>query len=219
MIVSASGGSLHGTWSSENAIASDRRLKRDIKPLKRTLRDVQKDPEQGMSPMPLGVPKSLTTSPKESMEAGPLWTLRQLRPVSYYFKKGSESKYMRFGFIADDLESVVPQVVRTTRGESFDDQKGVMYQDLIALLTAAAQGQQQIVEQQQDRMDRLLADFASLKNELHTLKQEDLDLPRVDLRGRKKKKGGKGQLKVKTAEADTSAAPNTTNATNATNTT
>ena len=66
---------------------------------------------------------------------------RQLRPVSYYFKKGSESKYMRFGFIgqrqqrqqrraesraevwavsvptcsADDLESVLPQVVRTTR--------------------------------------------------------------------------------------------------------
>ena len=29
--------------------------------------------------------------------------MRQLRPVSYYFKKGSESKYMRFGFIGREL--------------------------------------------------------------------------------------------------------------------
>ena len=30
---------------------------------------------------------------------------RQLRPVSYYFKKGSESKYMRFGFIGQEVDT------------------------------------------------------------------------------------------------------------------
>ncbi|CAE7789320.1 unnamed protein product, partial [Symbiodinium microadriaticum] len=123
---------------------------------------------------------------------------------------------MRFGFIADDLESVLPQVVRTTRGREFEDQKGVMYTDLIALLASAAQGQQQIVEQQQDRMDKLLADFATLKTELQTLKQEDLDVPKIDLRGRKKK-GGKGQPKARATETDIANATNGTNASNATN--
>jgi len=227
LVLDGSGGTLHGTWDigAGGAVTSDRRLKRDVKPLKRTLREVYETSASEVSDLsgahgvpPEGGPGTFLPSSKESAEGGPLWTLRQLRPVSYYFKKGSESKYMRFGFIADDLESVLPQVVRTTRGKEFDDQKGVMYTDLIALLTSAAQGQQQIVEQQQDRMDKLLADFATLKNELHTLKQEDLDVPKVDLRGRKKK-GGKGQPKVRATETDIANATNGTNASNATNAT
>lgn len=221
MSMDASGGELHGTWTVDGggAVTSDRRLKRDVKPLKRTLREVHETAAQVSDFVPQGVSGgSLLPSSKESAEGGALWTLRQLRPVSYYFKKGSESKYMRFGFIADDLESVLPQVVRTTRGREFEDQKGVMYTDLIALLASAAQGQQQIVEQQQDRMDKLLADFATLKTELQTLKQEDLDVPKIDLRGRKKK-GGKGQPKARATETDIANATNGTNASNATNAT
>jgi len=93
---------------------------------------------------------------------GALWLLRQLRPVSYSFRKGFESKYMRFGFIADELETVVPEVVRTAKKKDYDDQKSVMYQDLIALLTAATQSQQTIIEE-------LTRQMASMQGQLNRL--------------------------------------------------
>merc|ERR1711862_987862 len=55
---------------------------------------------------------------------------------------GPESKYMRFGFIADELESIVPQVVRNVGDKEVSDQKAVVYQDLIALLAASLQAMQ-----------------------------------------------------------------------------
>merc|ERR1712107_90406 len=114
--------------------------KKEIMPLQRTLRDLIK---------PCGPPDSVakaatfsTTSAAGTANAGvdgALWLLRQLRPVSYSFRKGTESKYMRFGFIADELEGVVPQVVRSVGNQQVSDQKAVLYQDFIALLAAAAQ--------------------------------------------------------------------------------
>lgn len=224
MSMDSSGGTLHGTWYYETALtASDRRLKKDIKPLQRTLRDLlspqvrdalpKTEPQPAQPAAPLA--KTVKTE-KEAPEAGALWMLRQLRPVSYYFKTGVESKYMRFGFIADELETVVPQVVRNTQQDGLQDTKGVAYNDLIALLTAAAQGQQQVIERQQDRMDKLLSDFASLKTELVNLKQEEFDLP--NLRGKKKTKSGKGAKPRARADASAPAADaNATNSSNATN--
>eukprot|EP00435_Cladocopium_sp_Y103_P072219 s154_g39.t1 len=213
-----SGGTLHNTWVSNTVLTvSDRRLKKDIKPLQRSLRDLltpQASEPDVATAAPAGAPKG--------EDAGALWMLRQLRPVSYYFKKGSESKYMRFGFIADELESVVPQVVRQGRSDELSNPKSVVYTDLIALLTAAAQGQQQVIERQQGRMDKLLSDFASLKTELVNLKQEEFEVPRKNLRGEKKKKkskSGKGAKKPKAELTDTSATENATNVTNLTNTT
>jgi hypothetical protein len=57
---------------------------------------------------------------------------------------------MRFGFIADELESVVPQVVRNVGNRNradYEDQKAVVYQDLIALLVAASQSQTQKLDE------------------------------------------------------------------------
>lgn len=171
-----------------------------------------------MTPQAAQAEPDATAAAPKGEDAGALWMLRQLRPVSYYFKKGSESKYMRFGFIADELESVVPQVVRQGRSDELSNPKSVVYTDLIALLTAAAQGQQQVIERQQGRMDKLLSDFASLKTELVNLKQEEFEVPRKNLRGEKKKKkskSGKGARKP----ADLNTSNVTENATNLTNTT
>lgn len=211
-----SGGTLHNTWVSNTVLTvSDRRMKKDIKPLQRSLRDLLSP--QASEPAATVAPTAPAGAPKGD-DAGALWMLRQLRPVSYYFKKGSESKYMRFGFIADELESVVPQVVRQGRSDELSNTKSVVYTDLIALLTAAAQGQQQVIERQQGRMDKLLSDFASLKTELVNLKQEDFEVPRKNLRGEKKKKKSKsGKGAKKPADLETSNA--TENATNLTNTT
>lgn len=62
--------------------------------------------------------------------------LRELRPVSYQFINGSESKYTRFGFVADELKEILPDVVRedVSRDASTGAQyQGVIYQDLIAV--------------------------------------------------------------------------------------
>jgi len=87
--------------------------------------------------------------------------------VSYSFKKGAESKYMRFGFIADELESVVPQVVRNVGNRNradFDDQKAVVYQDLIALLVAATQSQSSQIEDAQAKIEDAQVKIATLED-------------------------------------------------------
>merc|ERR1712039_974045 len=106
------GGILHGSWNVEsNLITSDRRLKTNIMPLQRTLRDViaPKAEKKVATPSQLRSSSHSQASPGSD---GALWLLRQLRPVSYSFRKGVDSKSMRFGFIADELETVVPEVVR-----------------------------------------------------------------------------------------------------------
>jgi hypothetical protein len=89
--------------------------------------------------------------------------------VSYSFRKGAESKYMRFGFIADELESVVPEVVRTVGNQQVADQKAVVYQDLIALLYAAAQSLAVKAQSQRQRIDTLAEGIEEVKVKLHTL--------------------------------------------------
>ena len=54
----------------------------------------------------------------------------------------------RFGFIAQELEAVLPNVVVSSADADAGENKGtkaVLYQDLIALLTAAVQEQQKTI--------------------------------------------------------------------------
>jgi hypothetical protein len=180
------GGILHGSWNAESPlITSDRRMKREIVPLQRTLRAVVQPRDDGLeakagttaaaaSALRRSIPQeALANKPIATGDSpdGALWLLRQLRPVSYSFKKGAESKFMRFGFIADELESVVPQVVRTMGTRDVADQKAVVYQDLIALLAAAAQSQQAAIEQQQAAIEQQQQEFVELKRRLEELEK------------------------------------------------
>jgi len=188
-----SGGTLHGVWDADNALSlSDRRLKKDIVPLQRTLRDAlsnalsdaASDKDKVDGAMDAGLQQlsgaKAALKPGASAADSTLWLLRQLRPVSYHFKKGAESKYMRFGFIADELESVVPQVVRSVGNRDYEDQKAVVYQDLIALLVAASQSQTQKLDEQSAKIVELenaqaeqSRQMAELLAELQKIKQED----------------------------------------------
>jgi hypothetical protein len=129
-------------------VTSDRRLKKEITPIQRTLREAVKT--RGLATAQARAQEAFARSQAATSGGGggdgALWLLRQLRPVSYSFRSGAESKYMRFGFIADELESVVPEVVRSVGNQRVNDQKAVVYQDLIAILTAAQQSQQQRIE-------------------------------------------------------------------------
>jgi uncharacterized coiled-coil protein SlyX len=178
-------------------------------PLQRTLRDVIAPKAQAAQKEPPPSQTRLGGVTAQGAQAtssdGALWLLRQLRPVSYSFRKGVDSKSMRFGFIADELESVVPEVVRRPGDRDVTDQKAVVYQDLIALLAAASQSQQGVIEKQLDQMSEL----ENRMKKLEEAKQEAM--AKRERRKQKQKAKKKG-----TPTTTTTSTMNMTNATNAT---
>lgn len=127
---------LHGTWQADGLITtSDARLKKDIRPLHETLRAFQ-------STSPLTDNQSADSLP-EAVQADPAqWALSKLKPVSYRYTSQEDSG-QRFGFIADDVEQVLPDMVRI--GEDDARTKRLLLLDFIALLVSALQGQQQVL--------------------------------------------------------------------------
>ncbi|CAJ1410293.1 unnamed protein product [Effrenium voratum] len=151
--VTASGGTLHGAWASEASITtSDRRLKRNIQPLYETIASRAKDRLDGGASAGLG--------PKPSEGEQVKWLLRELRPVSFHLKRGAEAKYLKFGFIAQELEEIFPNLVRTIG----DDTKAIASQDLIAVLTLAFQN----LQKEHDEYKRKVLDQESEMNDLKT---------------------------------------------------
>merc|ERR1712070_447463 len=90
------------------------------------------------------------------------WVLRELRPVSFAFKKGAEAKAdtkeSRWGFVAQELERVLPGLVRS-EGEG---PKAIIYQDLVAVLTLSAQTLQERASKQRSRIERITGWLRSL---------------------------------------------------------
>jgi len=149
MSMDATGGTLHGSWIADNQITtSDRRLKDNIKPIQHTLDqnymanlitpEVPRDPFNGADQTSFeGFDEDNATAVDQD-GSSMRWVLRQLRPVSFNFKIGDEAKQVRFGFIADEMETVLPQVVRSFPGPNDGKEKpkqGIAYGDLIAVLT------------------------------------------------------------------------------------
>lgn len=156
--LTASGGTLHGAWSSEASITtSDRRLKRNIQPLYETIANRAKDRWDGMA----------TPGPKPSEGEQVKWLLRELRPVSFQLKRGAEAKYLKFGFIAQELETVFPNLVRTVAG----DTKAIASQDLIAVLTLAFQNLQKEHDEYKQKVLEQDAELQDLKKRLDRLER------------------------------------------------
>lgn len=174
------GGVLHGTWAADTVIStSDRRLKDNIRPLSQTMKqNYENQGDLGVGPLNVATLHSAIDGTKSEAEKAPApalqWVLRQLRPVSYNFRQGSEAKRMRFGFIADEMERVLPQVVRELPKTGSQDSgpevdpkdptKGIVYPDLIAVLTSivkdfnvqmkSMQSRMQVAEAELDRLDK-----------------------------------------------------------------
>jgi len=180
LTLSSTGGQLHGVWSSENSVTvSDRRLKTNIKPLMNTLRqnraaaisrgEVPAEPGVAQGLEPQGVPEAAEDNPTGTPPGTLRWLLRSLRPVSYNFKQGADAKQVRFGFIAQDVERVLPQVVHdinqtTEKVDGQEPRKGIAYPDLIAVMTAmmkdfsselhGVRARLEAAEAELDRLDR-----------------------------------------------------------------
>lgn len=82
--------------------------------------------------------------------------MRELRPVSFKLKSGPEAKYLKFGFIAQELETIFPNLVRNIGGEEGKEEgtKAIASQDLIAVLTLALQSLQKDMDKQREFMVR-----------------------------------------------------------------
>ena len=63
-------------------------------------------------------------------------TVKSLKPRKYTMKEGGNSEV---GFIAQEMESVVPEVVDTSENPNKDEIKGISYGQLTAVLTKALQ--------------------------------------------------------------------------------
>lgn len=149
-------GTLHGTWHADNLImSSDRRLKNSIVPLYKA---IAAETTQKASPG-TATPQHAPGTEKASTVD---WVLRQLRPVSFKFKHGPEGKYSRYGFVAQELQQVLPGVVR---GQG-DRHLSVVYQDMIALLTLAAQVLQDKVNQQEESITAIMKYVKSLDEKI-----------------------------------------------------
>lgn len=145
-------GYLHGTWHSDATITtSDRRLKTSIQPLYRTLASQAEAKMRRAGKHPTEA--AADTSGRWSQDSSINWLLRELRPVSFHLKRGPEAKYLKFGFIAQELETVFPNLVRKS-GE--DDTYSVATQDLIAVLTMAIQNLQRNFEEQRESFSKAL---------------------------------------------------------------
>jgi hypothetical protein len=114
--------------------------------------------------------------------------VNKLKPVTYtyrdsYREKISLSEGKQFGFIAQELELIIPELVNQQEAIVFgkDDYnqnapidklefKGINYIGLVPILTGAIQEQQLIIDQQQEAIDQL-----KLQNEQLLIKFEEIE--------------------------------------------
>lgn len=175
------GGTLHGFWNADEVIStSDPELKEDIG-------NLEDYAEAGLRSRNCGTnsrqchhrDQTLRRTSARFNQQGtgasrpvrsfaPL--LKELRPVAYRYKNTDPDR-VRFGFVADELEALVPEVVRRVGEEGGKTRKGVVYQDLIALLAAA-------LREHQGRLEAVERSGASEKSPeqegepVHALRQE-----------------------------------------------
>ena len=78
--------------------------------------------------------------------------MKALKPRKYKMKLNDDEQ---IGFIAQEVESLVPEVVNTGETPDGEEQKGMSYGHLTAVLTKAIQEQQVIIDDLKARIETL----------------------------------------------------------------
>lgn len=82
-------------------------------------------------------------------------TVMQLKPVTYFYK-ADKTNHPEVGFIAQEVQKIVPEVVSGTEGDiTKGETLGLSYGNLVPVLTKAIQEQQAEIEAQQKQIDKL----------------------------------------------------------------
>jgi hypothetical protein len=151
-------GFFHGHWTFDTAAStSDRRLKSQITPL-------------GMALKEQAAAQNMTVAE---------WIIQELRPVSFVLNGNDPTP--RYGFIAQDVQGVLPELVRAIGdGKTGDgDTLSVLYQDMIAILTLVVQEHQLEIKNLREEIvqtRRELDDLREMVKGLVASKQENLSV-------------------------------------------
>jgi len=145
-VITPTGGNLHGTWHAESIIsASDRRLKRGIEPLYRSLlRGKQRGAAEAAREQPSGWP-AMTASGLLALLRPSGGTSSLLGLLSGGLGGASNQRAEKQGFSldAEGVAQALPDVVRESPRQGG---KMVAYQDLLAVVTLAAKERQRRLE-------------------------------------------------------------------------
>ena len=94
----------------------------------------------------------------------------QLKPVTYIFKADSENTH-QVGFIAQEVQQIIPEVVTGKEGDlSKGECLGIVYGNLVPVLTKAIQEQQAEIEVLKAENSSLKAENTSIKSDVEALK-------------------------------------------------
>lgn len=94
----------------------------------------------------------------------------RMNPVSYHWKSTPDAE-PKIGLIAQELASVIPEVVYGSADSPENEPMGVNYGELAPVLIKAMQEQQAIIDSQTEKINRLEERLNLLSQELHSLKQ------------------------------------------------
>jgi hypothetical protein len=145
-------------YSNGIKLTSDERLKEDIKPLKSTLSSLQK--LNGVS-YHLKKPKMTAPGQTKKVNNGQAPTDKEQKDIAFFEQWDNElnnSKDLRNGFLAQDLQKVYPELVT----EDNDGMLSVDYLGLIPVIVESIKEQQQIIDEQSKRIDELENSVAKL---------------------------------------------------------
>ena len=100
---------------------------------------------------------------------GSLKKVQSIRSVKFDWKDDGAKN--QFGFIAQELQAVLPEVVN----ENPDGYLGVDYSEMIPILVDAIKEQQKIIENLQSSNTQLIAGFKALEDEMSANKKVSVD--------------------------------------------
>ena len=98
----------------------------------------------------------------------------KLRPVSFYYKTDTTNTEPKIGFIAQEVESLVPEAVQIWKDSM--QTRHMLYAEMVPVLTKAIQEQQVIIESQKKEIDAQKAEAMLQKSEIDALKENALKI-------------------------------------------
>jgi hypothetical protein len=108
--------------------------------------------------------------------------MRQLRPVSFRYKNNAESKHSRYGFIAQELESLVPSVIYSDGPSGL---KFIRYHDLLAVVTMGMQVLDSTVAKVEHKLSgansQIVSDYGLLSPRVRVLENALVELLKSSL--------------------------------------
>jgi hypothetical protein len=105
----------------------------------------------------------------------------QLKPVTYFYKADTNN-HPEVGFIAQDVQKIIPEVVSGKEGDlAKGETLGLSYGNMVPVLVKAIQEQQATIEAQQKQIDELKA-----QNAVITVKANAFDQLKAEVENLKK---------------------------------